>query len=194
MVLVGVTGGMAAGKSTALTCFRALGASVVDADAVVHRLYAPHQDVYRAVVERWGQGILAPDGTVDRAKVAQRVFGNDRELQWLNALIHPLVQRQILALAAAQIGGGVLCCGIPLLFETGWERWVARTVAVWCDPSTQWARLRERGWSDAEIRGRLNSQMSMDEKLARADYGVINTGSLKMLRQQCRALYVAFTS
>jgi len=193
MTLVGVTGGMAAGKSTALTCFQALGASVVDADDVVHGLYAPRQEAYQAMVDRWGRGILNPDGTVNRAAVAQRVFGDDRELQWLNALVHPLAQRRIQQLAAGQTSA-VFCCGVPLLFETGWERTMTRTVAVWCDPQTQWRRLLERGWSEADIRARLRQQMSMDEKLARADYGLINTGSLEMLRQQCRSLYDVFTS
>lgn len=193
MTLVGVTGGMAAGKSTALACFQELGASTVDADDVVHRLYAPDQEVYRAVVERWGRGILAPDGTVQRPAVAQRVFGNGAELQWLNALLHPLVQRHILELAATR-ADGLLCCGVPLLFETGWGHMVSRSVAVWCDPQTQWRRLQGRGWNEADIRARLGRQMSMDEKLVRADYGVINTGSLEMLRQQCRIVFETLTS
>jgi dephospho-CoA kinase len=193
MILVGVTGGMAAGKSTALSCFKALGASVVDADDIVHQLYLPGQDVYQAVVKRWADGVLNADRTVNRAAIAQRVFCDDHEMQWLNDLVHPLVQRQILGAAAAR-SQGVLCCGVPLLFETGWDRTMSRTIAVWCDPATQQARLRERGWAESAIRARLARQMSMDEKLTRATYGLINTGSLEMLRQQCRWLYDVFTS
>lgn len=193
MTLVGVTGGMAAGKSTALGCFRALGASVVDADDVVHRLYLPGQDVYQALVGRWADEILNPDLTVNRAAIARRVFCDDHEMQWLNDLVHPLVQRQVLD-AASAVTNGILCCGVPLLFETGWEQTMAFTVAVWCDPSTQRTRLLSRGWSENEIRVRQARQMSMDEKLTRATYGLINTGPLEMLRQQCRRLYDVFTS
>jgi dephospho-CoA kinase len=193
MTLVGVTGGMAAGKSTALSCFRALGASVMDADDVVHRLYLPGQDVYQAVVGRWADEVLNPDGTVNRAAIAQRVFCSDHEMQWLNDLIHPLVRRQMLN-AASAVTTGVLCCGVPLLFETGWDRTLTLTVAVWCDPCTQRARLQSRGWSDDDIRARQSRQMSMDEKLTRARYGLINTGPLEVLRQQCRWLYDVFTS
>jgi len=188
MVLVGVTGGMAAGKSTALSCFQALGASVVDADDLVHRLYLPGQPVSRAVVSHWGDGILNPDGSVNRAAVARRVFSEDGELQWLNRLTHPQVEQQVLDLAAA-CTSRVLCCGVPLLFESGWDARMSRTVAVWCDLQTQWLRLCGRGWSEAEIRARLARQMSMDEKLSRARYGLINTGSMGMLREQCRRLY-----
>ena len=192
MTLVGVTGGMAAGKSTALCCFQALGAAVVDADDVVHRLYLPGQDVYQAVVGRWGEAILNADGTANRAAIAERVFGNDHELRWLNDVVHPLVQQHVLATAA--LTNGVLCCGVPLLFEAGWERTMALTVAVWCDPHTQKARLLSRGWSEQNIRARQARQMSMDEKLTRATYGLINTGPLEMLRQQCRWLFGVFTS
>jgi dephospho-CoA kinase/formamidopyrimidine-DNA glycosylase len=193
MTLVGVTGGMAAGKSTALSCFKALGASVVDADDVVHGLYLPGQVVYQAVVERWAEEILNPDGTVNRAAIAKRVFCDDREMQWLNDLLHPLVQRQVLDMAAAMTNG-VLCCCVPLLFEAGWDRAFAPTVAVWCDPSIQKTRLLSRGWSENDIRIRQARQMTMDEKLNRATYGLINTGSFEMLRQQCRWLYDVFTS
>jgi dephospho-CoA kinase len=190
MILVGVTGGMAAGKSTALCCFQALGASVVDADDLVHRLYLPGNAVYREVCERWGGAILNADGCVNRAAVAQRVFSDDRELQWLDRLLHPLIERQVRDLSAAA-EAGVLCCAVPLLFEAGWDAWIAQTLAVWCDSDTQWVRLRQRGWTDDHIRARLVRQLSMDEKLSRAHYGIINTGSIETLRQQCRLVYNA---
>ena len=192
MTLVGVTGGMAAGKSTALSCFRAWGAAVVDADDVVHRLYLPGQKAYQAMVGRWGGAVLNPDGTANRAAIAQRVFGDEHELQWLNDFVHPLVQQHVLDVAA--LTEGVLWCGVPLLFETGWERIMEFTVAVWCDPPTQKARLLSRGWSESDNCARQARQISMDEKLTRATYGVINTGPLEMLRQQCRWLFDTFTS
>lgn len=193
MIVVGVTGGMAAGKSTVLGCLQALGATVADADAVVHELYTSDAAVAQAVAERWGPGILATDGAIDRGALARRVFADDQALQWLNDLIHPRVQRRLEDLAAEAVTP-VFCCAVPLLFEVGWDTALDGTVAVWCDPSTQWGRLRQRGWSDEHIKARLRHQMSMDEKLARAEYGLINTGTVEMLRQQCCLLYQRFTS
>jgi len=193
MILLGVTGGMAAGKSTVLRCFQALGAAVVDADDLVHRLYLPGSIVHREVLERWGGAVLNADGSVNRAAVAQRVFSDDRELQWLNGLLHPLVQRQVRDLSAAT-EAALFCCAVPLLFEAGWDHWMTQTLAVWCDPGRQWARLRQRGWTDDHIGARLARQLSMDEKLTRAHYGIINTGSIETLRQQCRLVYNALAN
>ncbi|NLF17563.1 MAG: dephospho-CoA kinase [Lentisphaerae bacterium] len=193
MIVVGVTGGMAAGKSTVLGCFQALGATVADADAVVHDLYASDRAVAQAVAERWGAGVLTADGGIDRGALAQRVFADDLALQWLNDLIHPRARRRLMDLAAGA-ATPVFCCAVPLLFEVGWDAGLDHTVAVWCDPTTQWERLRRRGWSDEHIAARLRHQMSMDEKLARAEYGLINTGSVERLRQQCCLLYERFTS
>jgi dephospho-CoA kinase len=166
---------------------------VVDADDLVHRLYLPGSAVCGELVARWGAGILNPDGSVNRNAVAQRVFTDDRELDWLTGLVHPLVDRQLQDLSAA-CTGRAFYCGVPLLFENGWDTRVTHTVAVWCDGETQRTRLRLRGWTDAEIRARLARQMSMDDKLARAGYGLINTGSLEMLRQQCRLLHAALAA
>jgi dephospho-CoA kinase len=116
--------------------------------------------------------------------VADIVFGDDAELSWLNGVIHPLVQERVLERARRPVHA-LLFCGVPLLFETGWHAWVAQVVSVWCDPQTQWDRLRARGWSGDVIRARCARQMTMDEKLLLADFGIINTGSMTLLRSQC---------
>lgn len=186
MVLVGVTGGIGAGKTSFLAMCDELGNRTLDADAVVHRLYAPGTAVFQAVLGRWGPQVLGGDGTLDRAAVARLVFGSETELNWLNALVHPLVKETIVEQAAS--GPGPLFCGVPLLFEAGWEKHMAFTVAVWCDPATQRRRLHGRGWTDAEIAARQARQLPMDAKLELADFGVINIGSLDMLAEQCRRL------
>jgi len=186
-LLIGITGGIGAGKSQVLCELRALGARVLDADAVVHELYEVDSRLRAALRERWGEAVLGTDGRVDRAVVARRAFGEPAEREWLTQQVHPLVRRRMLQNAEASPLG--LFCAIPLLYEVGWEHEMTQTIAVWCDRRTQWLRLRGRGWSDEEISRREASQMSMDEKLARADYGILNIESLELLREQCRRIF-----
>jgi len=184
MLLIGVTGGIGTGKTTALQEFARLGASTLDADVIVHQLYAPGAPVTEALRERWGREVVARDGGIDRVAVSRLAFDSPAELAWLGGLVHPLVKKEILRQAAELRSD--LFCGIPLLFEVGWEKEMSCTIAVWCDPAVQRRRLRERGWSEEEVTGRIRSQMGMDEKLTRADFGIINSGSRALLGEQCR--------
>lgn len=184
MILVGVTGGIGAGKTTLLTCLQELGAHTADADAEVHRLYRPGEAVHRALCERWGRSVLLPNGDLDRQAVAARVFRDAGEREWLNRLVHPLVQERLVEQAVC-LGDEPLFCAVPLLYEVGWQDRFVQVVAVWCDRATQARRLAQRGWDQAEIDRRQACQMSMDEKLLRADQGIINTGPMSVLRQQC---------
>jgi dephospho-CoA kinase len=187
MIHVGITGGIGAGKSAALEAFGALGARTLDTDAVVHRLYTPGSDVCRAIRSRWGASVSLPDGGIDRAAVAGIVFNSARELAWLNQTVHPRVR----GVVQAEMGraDSPLFCAVPLLFEAGWASDWGLVVALWCDAQTQWARLRGRGWTPAEIGQRVSRQLPMDEKLLRSDIGIINTGSLDLLARQCRTVY-----
>lgn len=180
---VGVTGGIGAGKTTALQQLAGIGAPTLDADAVVHDLYERDAGVRHAVAARWGASVTGADGSINCAAVAGRVFAGKAELAWLNGLIHPLVRQRIRD--EARRSSGFLFCAVPLLFEVGWQEDMWRTVGVWCDAATQWERLFERGWSHDESRCRIAAQMDMDEKLARSDYGIANCGSRDLLRSQC---------
>ncbi|MBT3377773.1 MAG: dephospho-CoA kinase [Lentisphaerae bacterium] len=187
MHLVGVTGGIGAGKTTVLRHLHSFNARTVDADTLVHELYAPGTRVFRGVLRRWGSDVTTVNGDIDRAAVARLVFADKDELEWLNRLVHPCVRQRIREIAEQQ--PTPLFCAIPLLFEVGWERDIRTTISVWCPPETQRSRLRSRGWTDEHIDERLAHQLSMDEKLRRADYGIINNGSQEMLREQCIAVY-----
>lgn len=187
MDLVGVTGGIGAGKTTVLRHFHSLNARTVDADTLVHELYAPCTHVYEAVLQRWGNYVTDANGDIDRAAVARQVFAENSELEWLNRLIHPCVKQRIRDIAEQD--STPLFCGIPLLFEIGWDNEIRTTISVWCSPVTQRRRLRSRGWTDQQMDERLARQLSMDEKLRRADYGIINNGSLSVLREQCTSVY-----
>jgi dephospho-CoA kinase len=186
MVRIGVTGGAGAGKTTVLRKFEAFGASALDADDIVRELYAPGTPAHQALCWRWGSDIVAADGSIDRGKVANLVFASPAELAWLNKLIHPLVKQRFLQ--KSKRGSGLMFCAVPLLFESGWEKDMTRTITVWCDGPTQWERLRRRGWSDAHIKARLHYQMPADEKLRRADFGIINNSSQSTLDEQCRRM------
>ena len=184
---IAVTGGIGAGKTTSMRFFAEAGARVADADEVAHSLYLPGQPAYDAMVTRWGTRILTAEGEISRPAVAARVFGTPAELTWLNDLVHPLVRSEIQRLA--RLDEKPLFCAIPLLYETGWERDFAKVVAVWCPPEVQRQRLLARHWSEQEISRRLAAQLSMDEKLRRADFGVMTHCSWECLREQCRKIY-----
>lgn len=187
MCLIGVTGGIGAGKTAVLSEYGKLGLQTLDTDAVVHELYTPRTPVYRRLRDRWGQAVLDDRERIDRTALGRLVFAAPRELEWLEELVQPLVRERMLA--AAEDAEPVLFCAVPLLFEKGWDPDMDCTIAVWCDPATQMQRLRERGWDPAQIRQRLHRQMDMDEKLARADYGIINIGLPRLLRDQCQRLW-----
>ena len=193
---VGLTGGLAAGKSTALQILARLGAATISTDAVVHELYGS-QTVRDAVVARFGPRV-APDGVVDRAALAQRVFaadaggpGGDRE--WLEQLLWPLVRQRVDEWRAATLAGGApppvaLVVEVPLLFESGSEGMYDATIAVVAD-----GRLRESRAGSRDHRAlaeREHRQLAQEDKASRATYVVVNDGDLAELEAKLSAILV----
>lgn len=189
--IIGITGGIGAGKSTVLGILSEMGLATLDCDRVVHGFYTAGHPVNDALAAHWGKTICDEGGAVRRRDVAERVFADSRELVWLNRLIHPEVKHAILARAGE--GEGFLFCAIPLLFEVDWQASMQATWAVWCDPATQKRRLTARGWSESEIACRLDRQIGMDDKLRRADFGLVNTGGRRFLRMQIVRLLETMT-
>ena len=193
MTLVVITGGIGTGKSTVLAAFAKLGANCLDTDEVAHRLYEPGQPAWQPIREHFGADVIRPDGTLDRTAVAARVFRNPDELAWLNALMHPLIQRQMLAqeeMAAPE----PLFAAVPLWYEIGWSLPGVRVIATWCKPEQQRQRLRNRGWDDGEIDRRLASQLPPDEKLRRADFAILTIDTVQKLERQCEIIYKLLVS
>ncbi len=186
-MLIAITGGIGAGKSTILDQFKKLGAFTLDADNVAHQLYLPGQPAYNELLLHWGNDILLQDGTINRKAIAEKVFNNKTELDWLNQLIHPLVKNKINQ--EAKNSEKPLFCAIPLLYESGWDDQADKVVAVWCDKHTQLKRLLDRGWSEEHAKQRLATQWHPDEKLHRADYAVITNCSWDLLAMQCQLIY-----
>jgi dephospho-CoA kinase len=176
--LVGLTGGIGAGKSEALAALERLGAATLSTDAVVHELYAD-PELVGAVVERWG-GEVAPDGVVDRAAVARRAFGAPGEREWLESQLWPRVGQRMWAWAEEQRGrpdpARVLVVEVPLLFESGMEAGFEATIAVVADEAVRAERAGARGHEAVDER--TSRQLTQDEKAARATYVVSNDGTV----------------
>jgi dephospho-CoA kinase len=182
MPLVGLTGGMGAGKSTALAILATLGAETLSTDAVVHELYADPR-VRDAVVARWGKTV-APGGAVDRATVAGKAFADERDRVWLEQLLWPLVGERMAQWAAAARRGSspAAVVEVPLLFEAGMEGAFDATIAVVAREALRRERAAGRGHAmDDE---RLARQLSQEEKAQRATFVVRNDGSEEDLRRE----------
>lgn len=172
---VAITGGIGAGKSTALDAFRRHGAATVSSDEIVHHLLRTDPEVKQALVERFGEDVLGPDGSPDREAIALRVFRDREALDWLEALLHPLVSREYLRwreeLAKLPNPPRVCVTEVPLLYEVGAESRFDRVVVV-----TAPAKLREarRGGRKDDRESRL---LADREKVKRADFAYVNTGT-----------------
>lgn len=182
---IGLTGGIAAGKSEALAAFERLGAATISSDAVVHELLETEPLLPR-LVERWGRKV-APAGHVDRDRIGSIVFADTDELKWLEGQIHPLVGDRIGAwLTSLPEGTGVAVVEVPLLFESGMDDAFDTTVAVVSSDEVRGARARARG--HALVDEREARQLAQEEKASRAAHVVRNDGSIEDLERGLSAL------
>jgi dephospho-CoA kinase len=182
--LVGLTGGLAAGKSTALAALDELGAATISSDDVVHELLGTDR-VRDAIVERLGED-MAVDGSLDRGKMAERVFGSDPDREWLEQLLWPLVGERtaewVEEVRARHESPVVAVVESPLLFEAGMEERFDHTIAIVADEDVRAERAGSRG--HLEVEGRTGRQLSQDEKSQRAEFTVRNDGTREELKAQ----------
>jgi len=182
---IGLTGGIAAGKSTSLAAFERLGAATISSDAVVHELL-DSEPLLGRLIERWGEGV-APEGRVDRTKIGEVVFADPEELGWLESQIHPLVGERIGSwLAGLPEDVKLAVVEVPLLFEGEMAPVFDTTVAVVTSDEVRRARAEARG--HALVGEREARQLSQEEKAARAEHVVENDGSIEDLEQRLSAL------
>jgi dephospho-CoA kinase len=188
---VGLTGGIATGKSYCLARFAALGAAVVDADRLARDAVAPGSRALEAVSLRFGPAILLPDGSLDRAALGRIVFSDRAARADLEAIVHPEVYRGIGEwFASCPPATRLAIADIPLLFETGHSHDFDRVVVAACDPHQQLTRLMARDrLSETEARARLNAQWPIEEKVARADHVIRTGGTLADTDAQVRTVY-----
>ena len=189
---VGLSGGIACGKSTVLGFFREAGWQTVDSDAVVRELLATDASVQAHLRSRWGEAVFA-DGAVDRAAVAKRVFSHEGDLKWLEELLHPLVRESWLA-SIAQAPNANWLVEIPLLFEKRLETRFDLTVCVVSPPDVAADRMVARAYTEEQIEQRRKQQMPLEEKIERADFLISNAGSLEFLKQQTTRLIEQITA
>ena len=188
MPFIGLTGGMGAGKSTALAALERLGAAVISSDAVVHELYGGEQ-LRAAAVERWGAEV-APGGVIDRAAVAERVFASGEDRAWLEGVVWPLVGARVAAwlkqVRAVKPPPRAAVVEVPLLFEAGMEAVYDATIAVVADEPVRRHRAAGRGHALIDERGAR--QLPQEEKASRATFVVRNDGSEEDLERELSAV------
>ena len=187
MRIIGLTGGIACGKSTVSKVLKDCGACIVDADAIAHELSQPNQPIFHAYVELFGPEIVTPEGTLDRAEIARRVFSDTVLRDKMNARVHPIIRATAEdRLDAAHMDGtAVVVLDVPLLFEAGWDAltndtWVVTLLA------------RDHTMDEAEARARIAAQMPLAEKCMRADVVIDNSGTREETKERVEKLWETY--
>jgi dephospho-CoA kinase len=189
-VRVGLTGGVASGKSTVSAILDELGAVIIDADVLAREVVAKGTPGLEKVVAEFGTELLTPDGDLDRAAMGRMVFADKDARRRLEAIVHPLVFERIVELEAAASPDDVVVHDIPLLAESGRADTFDAVIVVDVDPQVQIERMaRERGWSREEAESRMLAQASREERRAIATHLIVNDGSLDQLRTRVEEVY-----
>ena len=191
MLRLGLTGGIASGKSAVAAMLREMGFAVLDADSLAHRLIEPGLPAYDEVLQEFGPGVVAPDGRVDRPKLSAIVFADRSRLDRLNAIVHPRVAEVVFRQFEEWQRGGTRDAAFveaALLIESGIHKKLDGLVVAWCAPEQQLERLLARGLSEAEARRRIAAQLPVEEKLRVATEKIDCSGSLEETRRQVEAL------
>ncbi len=195
MKKIALTGGMGTGKSTVTWMFQEMGAPVINADAIAHRLVEPKTIVWKQLFERYGDRIMQKGGQVDRAALADIVFGDQVERQYVERVVHPRVHDEIVRLVTEleHKDTAYVIVEIPLLFETGWENEFDTIVVVRCDHEQQVVRCMEKfRLSRAEAESRIAIQRPLSNKEAKADFVIDNAGSKTETLVQTQRLHRMF--
>jgi dephospho-CoA kinase len=196
MLLVGLTGNIASGKSTVAQLLSERGATIIDADILARRAVEMDTPAYHAIVRRWGPAVLSPDGPIDRGALRARVFADPDELEELNRIVHPEVERmraRLVADARAR-GDRVVVCDIPLLFEKNLAEQFDRILLVDAPRPLRLERLvKERGLRETEAMDMIAAQMPAELKRARADIVIDNDGTFAQLEDAVARAWSALT-
>ncbi len=188
---LGLTGGIASGKSAVATMLRDMGFPVLSADAVAHQLIEPGQPAHGEILKEFGASIATADGHIDRPKLAAIVFSDPAKLVRLNEIIHPRVEKMMLRQFDEWEQNGIrdaVFVEAALLIEAGFEKQLDGLVVAWCRPEQQIERLLARGMSELEARQRVGAQLPVEEKRKRATYSIDCSGTIAETLAQVREL------
>ncbi|GIN91790.1 dephospho-CoA kinase [Siminovitchia terrae] len=189
--IVGLTGGIASGKSTVSKLLEERGFAIVDADIAARKVVEPEEKAYREIVETFGNEILLEDGSLDRARLGSIVFQNEEERKKLNGIVHPAVRKKMKDWQAEAVEAGkqTVILDIPLLYESKLTHLVEKTIVVFVNKETQLERLMERNaFTEEEAISRIASQMPLQEKVKMADAVIDNNGSMEETERQLEQL------
>ncbi|MCY8667512.1 dephospho-CoA kinase [Bacillus haynesii] len=190
-LVIGLTGGIASGKSTVAQMFQQCGITVVDADVIAKEAVEQGMPAYQKIAETFGQGVLLETGDIDRRKLGEIVFANEEKRLQLNAIVHPEVRKMMIKQRdeAVRAGERFVVLDIPLLYESGLEHLTDKVIVVWVPKELQLERLMKRNrFNEDEALNRIHAQHSLDEKKKRADAVIDNSGSLKDTEAQLHQL------
>ncbi|WP_047153169.1 dephospho-CoA kinase [Aneurinibacillus tyrosinisolvens] len=186
-MIIGLTGGIACGKTTVARLLAERGARIIDADIIAREVVRPGEDAWSLIIKRFGQDILLGNEEINRVKLGGIVFSNEQARLDLNAIVHPAVRRRMKQLAEEAQAEGVplIVLDIPLLYESKLEHMTEQVVVVYCKEDVQLARLMQRnGFTREEALRRIQAQMPLEEKIKRADYTINNNGTLTDTERQ----------
>jgi dephospho-CoA kinase len=193
VITIGITGGIGSGKSTAAQLLGELGAEVIDADRVGHRIYLPDTPAWREIVAAFGESVLAPDRTIDRSKLGPIVFSNPDALRQLNSITHGKIYAYIqgqLDYLHQQQATAVVVVEAAILLEAGWRALVDQLWVVVTDVEVAIARLKAyKQFTEEQARARIAAQLSNEERVAQADQVIWNNADLATLRQAVTAAW-----
>ncbi|MFA1711875.1 dephospho-CoA kinase [Peribacillus frigoritolerans] len=189
--IIGITGGIASGKSTVSLYLQELGFTIVDADLASRAVVEPGEEAYHQVVKAFGEDILLTDGNIDRVKLGSIIFNDQEKRLLLNGIVHPAVRNwmRVKTEAALSSGEETVFMDIPLLFESKLTFMVDKTLLIYVDEQVQLQRLMNRnGLSEKEALARINSQMPLADKKALADAVIDNNGDINETKRQVKAI------
>lgn len=185
--VLGLTGGIACGKSTVVAYVKSLGYPIIDADVIAREVVEPQEEGLAALIAHFGPAILQPDGQLDRAALGALVFGNPQRLAEMNAILGPIIRNRLITeiTRARKTDDALVVVDIPLLYEAQYETYMDQVAVVFVDEQTQLHRLMARNqFTKAEAKARIKSQGSLAEKCQRADHVIDNTGTKEATYRQ----------
>ena len=192
LIKVGLTGGIATGKSTTLHRWQQVGAAGIDADELAHQTLAPGTPTWDEIVATFGASILNDDKTINRRSLGTIVFGDEQKRLTLNRIVHPVVLQKWMKemeKLAHDAATEVAVVSIPLLFEVGVEKHFDCVVTVGCSEQTQMTRLKRKGFTETEARARIEAQWPLQKKMDQADFVIWNDGTLPVFVEQADIIW-----